>query len=100
MKTADARTAYQLAGLLADEFSLRLPSSFLLAHDEMVNALLPLAARLVIADRKARRNKKHAKAYRRVRREVRDHVAAMAMALSTPAPLAAAEGAPALDGGA
>jgi len=87
MKTSDADYAYRLAGFFADSLCMRLPDSFTLAHDDLVTVLLPLTARLAIAERKARRNKKHAKAYRQVRREVRAYVSSVAAsAAAAPGP--------------
>lgn len=76
MKTRDLELAERLACVLADDLQARLPDAFSVPVEQIHAVTWPLAVRLVQLQRKAKRNKKHAKAYRRVRREVRAYFAA------------------------
>ena len=63
--------AGSLALALADAMRLNLPSLFAEPPETLVAAMLPIAEALVCAEAKAARNKKHARKYRRLQREVR-----------------------------
>ena len=86
MKARDLELAERVAVALADDLQARIPAAFSAATDELLAVTWPLALRLVCLERKAKKNKKHAKAYRRVRREVRELLAVRA---TCPAPQAA-----------
>jgi hypothetical protein len=67
MRTKDLQLAERVAVFLADELSATLPDCFTVPGDALVEAMWPMAVRLVLLQRKAR---KHKKAARRLRREV------------------------------
>ncbi len=67
----EQEVAEALAFALADVFWQRMPSLFAEPPEVVIGITLPLACSLVRLEAKAARNKKHAKKYRRVQREVR-----------------------------
>lgn len=64
--------AETLALALADAVCTRIPSLFGEPPEVVVGVTLPLACSLVRAEAKAARNRKHARKYRRLQREVRE----------------------------
>ena len=71
MKRKDLERAGREAVRLVVDLEARLPACCALPREDLFVIVAPLAARLAVLHRKAKRNAKSAKRYRQLRREVR-----------------------------
>ena len=72
LTTAEQDIAGTLALALADAFCQQIPALFAEPAEVVVGVTLPVAEALVRAEAKAARNRKQARRYRRLQREVRE----------------------------
>jgi hypothetical protein len=72
MTPLEQRCAESLAFALGDHLCTTIPALFGEAPESVVSLTLPIACALVRGESKAARNRKHARKYRKLQREVRE----------------------------